>query len=581
MREVPSDLHTPRHAGIAGSRRLVALVVLVAMIVLGLPPQARAAQVSEDIRFTASDGVSLDVTISGEAPLTARPVVVEFSPYGRGSRTLDPGPDYNFLLVQMRGTGDSDGSFDAIGPRTQKDVQEVLRWACEQEWSNGDLGLNGFSASAIAVYNSLHLDLPCVRGAVLKSGTFELYRDLIYPGGINNLVPAVVVLSLIGGIALAQSGERLERDPASSIDVARGQLETALAGREHNTLDSHWQERGFRGDVNDLPILMINGFFDVESRGAFQAFQELRDDGAHLMVIGAHDGFPTGTDGGLGASRRWLDRYVRGVPNDIEDEPDVQLWLADGSYEAWLDGDVVRIDGNDWPIPGTHWNSLFLNPDSSGSSRSLTDGSLTLDPPAAEATHLYPAVPSLPSSSDPPNTATVFPFLTDMALVEPLGLSYTTEPFATDVLSAGPASLELRLASTSPETGIWVVLSDVAPDGTAQPVASGRLLNSFPDIDEERSLRDPETGDIVQPYGVYDPKSPAAIGTERLYRIELWPIGNRFKAGHRLRLHVLGTSAVSTLGLPAANAVTVGGENPSRLLFPVLPTSDLEDALPS
>ena len=45
---------------------------------------------------------------------------------------------------------------------------------------------------------------------------------------------------------------------------------------------------------------MVNGFFDVESRGAFQGYQELRDDGAHLVVIGAHDGAPAGTDAGYG-----------------------------------------------------------------------------------------------------------------------------------------------------------------------------------------------------------------------------------------------------------------------------------------
>src|SRR3954447_8270383 len=156
----------------------LALALVAAMLVAVAP--AQAAQVSESPRFTASDGISLQTTISGEGPLAPRPVIVEFSPYGRGSGTLDPGPAYNSLLVQIRGTGDSDGRFDALGPRTQADVAELLRWACDQPWSDGRLGLNGFSASAITIYNSLHRSLPCVRAAVLKSGTFDLYRDLIW-----------------------------------------------------------------------------------------------------------------------------------------------------------------------------------------------------------------------------------------------------------------------------------------------------------------------------------------------------------------------------------------------------------------
>src|SRR5436305_3354657 len=182
---------------------------------LAATSSAQAAQISQNVRFTASDGVSLQTTVSGEAPLLPRPTVVEFSPYGRNSGTLDPGPAFNFLLVQIRGTGDSDGTFDALGPRTQQDVQEILGWACHQPWSDGNLALNGFSASAITVYNSLHLALPCVRAAVLKSGTWELYRDLLWPGGVSNAAVGVGVLGLIGAPATEQGFDRLQRAPAS------------------------------------------------------------------------------------------------------------------------------------------------------------------------------------------------------------------------------------------------------------------------------------------------------------------------------------------------------------------------------
>jgi uncharacterized protein len=328
---------------------------------------------------------------------------------------------------------------------------------------------------------------------------------------------------------------------------------------------------------------MIDGFFDVESRGAFQAYQELRGDGAHLIVIGAHDGAPAGTDGGVGEAGAWFDHYIRGAPNGVEQHPRVQLWLADGDREDQLAGRFVRYDGTDWPIPGTSWAPLALDPAPSGTARSINDGSLDFAGAPTEVTRQrYPALPSLPTNTDPPNTAIIggmglnalanaFPPLTEMTLAEPLGLSYTTKPFVTDVLTAGPASLELRLSSTAPETGIWAVLSDVAPDGTPHPVASGRLLSSYPDTDPERSLRDPQSGDIVQPYGVFDHKTPAAPGQERLYGVEFWPIGNRFKQGHRLRLHILGTSAASLPGLPAINTVRVGGPDGSRLLLPILP----------
>src|SRR3954470_23847392 len=564
------------------ARGMQLIVVLAGTLVaLGAGRPAQAAQITQDIRFTASDGVSLQATVSGQAPLAARPVIVEFSPYGRDSGTFTPGPAYNFLLVQIRGTGDSDGRFDALGNRTQADVAEVLRWACDQPWSDGRLGLNGFSASAIMVYHSLHLALPCVRTAVLKSGTFELYRDLPWPGGIHNFAVGLGVLGLISAPAVAQGGDRLRRNPASTVDTAVGINQAGNDAFMHSTLDSWWLQRSFRGDVNHLPILMVDGFFDVESRGAFQAYQALRGDGAHLLVVGAHDLAPAGTDAGNGEMQAWFDHYVRAAANGVEAHPRVQLWLADGDREDDLAGKFVRYDGDDWPIPETRWEALHPAP----------DGTLGLVTPPQTAQQSYPAVPTWPGASDPPNTAILgpngvnamaqeFPALTEMTFAEPLGLSYTTAPFGEDVLSAGPASLELPLSSTAPETGIWAVISDVDADGHAHPMAAGRLLSSYPDIDPDRSLHDPQTGEIVQPYGRFDAKQPAAVGEQRGYRIEFWPIGNRFKQGHRLRLHVLGQSGASLPGAPAVDTIQVGGPDGARVLVPVLPGSDLRAALP-
>jgi uncharacterized protein len=114
------------------------------------------------------------------------------------------------------------------------------------------------------------------------------------------------------------------------------------------------------------------------------------------------------------------------------------------------------------------------------------------------------------------------------------------------------------------------VISDVWPDGSSHPVATGRLLSAYPNIDRGRSLMDSQ-GDVVQPYGDYSAASDAPPGLERTYQVELWPIGNRFKRGHRIRLVILGASAASKPSVPALNTVRLGGPSASRLLLPVLP----------
>jgi hypothetical protein len=424
----------------------------------------------------------------------------------------------------------------------------------------------------------------------MKSGTWELYRDLLWPGGVSNAIPGLGVLGLIGAPAAAQLPDRLQRAPQTTPGIAAGLVEAGVdGGVVHTTLDQWWRERGFRGDVNHLPILMIDGFFDVESRGAFQAYQGLKGDGAHLYVIGAHDGAPAGTDGGVGESRAWLDHYVRGIDNGVDQHPAVQLWMSDGSRESDLSGKFVRYDATDWPVPGTQWVPLALNPAKNGTANSLNDGSLSLTTPPTASTQSYPAVFTDPFNSDVPNTAiiggdgpnqiaSVFPPFTEMTLSEPVGLSYTTGPLSQPVLAAGPLDLDLHLSSTAPETAIWAVISDVSPDNIAHPLMVGRLSTNYPRIDRAKSLID-SAGDIVQPYGIYSQTSPAQVGKTRLYHVEFWPIGNRFETGHRIRLDIVGESAASKPNAPAVNTIALGGPHGSRLMFPVLPGSDLPAAL--
>jgi putative CocE/NonD family hydrolase len=580
---------------VSGSvRRAAALAVVVALLVVVRPvsdaraEEAPAPQVTQDLRVQMSDGVEVLVRLGGRGPLVdghlpARPVIAEFSPYGPGCCAEYGGPEFNYLQVHIRGTGDSNGSFDALGPRSQADLVEVMGWACDQPWSTGRLGLWGFSASAIIAYNSFHQQIPCLDTAVLGSGTHELYRDLLYPGGIPNGLPALGVYGLIGAPALSLMPDRMGRDPLSLVDLAEGFANTFVDYNLHPSLDDWWRERGMRGDVNEVPVLMIDGFFDVESRGAFEAFQELRGNGSHLYVVGAHDGVPVGSGGAGDATRRWFERHLLDRENGIDAEPTVQLWMADGDRAEMLAGDFVTTEGDDWPIPGTKWTALHLDAATSGTAGSLNDGSLALRPSPLPAQQPYVPIPSLPTATDPHTTSLlgVFngsPELTLMDGPERLGLSYTTPALAEDVVTAGPASLELVLTSTSPETDLYAVISDVWPDGTAHPMAVGRLRSSYPDLVPGRSRT--SGGEVIQPYNDLSQKRTVLPGTEHRYFVEFWPIGNRFQAGHRLRLHVIGASGFHETVPTGANLVRVGGpDGGSVLRVPVLPGSSLRRAL--
>jgi putative CocE/NonD family hydrolase len=565
------------------------LSIAIAVLALGTG-SASAAQVTQDISFTASDGVVLHAAIGGEGSLAKRPLIIEDSPYAPACCAAIAGPAYNYIQLQWRGTGRSGGKLTATGLRDQQDLSEFVSWACTQPWSDGRIGLYGFSASAIVVYNAMHLPLPCVKAAALMAGTVDLYRDLLYIGGVQNSAPGLYVLGAIFAPWLQNLGQRMAEQPQSIPDSIQGFATASPDVQTHQTEDAFWQDRTYKGNPANIPVLADTGFYDVESRGPFLAYRATRDVGSHLLVIGAHDGSPAGSGGPFPHYTRWFDHFVRGIDNGADREAPVSLYLSNGSREELLAGHTTHLEGTDWPLPDTKWTRLYLSPAASGTAKSINDGTLALAPDASAATQTYPFHPSNAFATDPHTTAAVaglgldqfatfFPQITRMDLAEPTSLTYTTAPLQAAVNAVGPASLDVFASSSAPETHLYAVIADVWLDGTAHPVAVGMLNTSFPGVDRGRSLIDPATGDLVQPYSDFSAKDSALPGTSREYHVELPPIGNHFATGHRIRLYVVGTSGYQQPAAPGANTLSIGGITPSRLILPSAQSADIAAAL--
>ncbi|HUC38155.1 MAG TPA: CocE/NonD family hydrolase [Acidimicrobiales bacterium] len=539
---------------------------------------------TQSLSFTADDGVVLHASVGSFGSLARRPLIVEDSPYAPDASTLDwSGNAYNYVELQWRGTGLSGGSLDSTGSRDQQDLSEFLGWACRQSWSDGDIGLYGFSASSIVVYNAMHLPLPCVKAAALMSGTVDLYRDLLYIGGI----PSPVVGSAVEGLILEPWIENLlgrtETEPATTPGSVGGLALAPAQVGANMTEDSFWEDRTFKGDPNHIPVLADNGFYDVEEAGAFGGFLDTKADGSHLIVMGAHDGFSAGTPGPFPYYTEWFDHYLRYVDNGVQDQPVVQADLSNGSREQFLDDKVTEVTGAGWPLPQTRWTDLYLSPAKSGSVDSINDGTLAFSAEKAGALQSYPFVPSEATETDVHSVAAVagdgidqasavMPPLTNMDLSGATSLTYTTPPLKEAVNAVGPVGLDLYASSSAPLTDLVAVVADVWPDGTAYPVATGWLRSSYPQVDLSKSLVD-SAGDIVDPYNVFSSQSPAFPGAMRQYHIEVLPIGNHFAAGHRIRLYILGSPADMQGSPPGLDTLSIGGMTLSRLIFPTVGTS--------
>lgn len=571
-----------------GARRyslpVVGVLLSVALIATGGPTALPSASstpslVTQSLKFAASDGTVLQASVAGFGNLDPRPLIVEDSPYAPDVSTLSwVGTQFNLVELQWRGTGLSGGSLDAAGTQDQTDLSQFLGWACTQPWSNGSIGLYGFSASAIVVYNAMHLALPCVKAAALMAGSTDLYSDLLNIGGIPNIAAGLFVEAAIGAQTLANGFTRLSQEPSTIPAAALGYVSSGLQVVSNPTDDAFWQERSFHGDLSQIPILADTSFYDVEPAGPFAAFNATKQFGSHLLVYGAHDGFPAGLPGPFPQYQNWFAHYLVGEPLSSDNQPVVSAYLSNGSRAQFLAGNVTHLTGTTWPLDGTNWTDLYLSGAHDSSVTSLNNGSLSTQL-AGAATQLYPFVPSEPTETDLHNTSVVdteldsigqaLPELNDMALSNFTSLTYTSPPLTQPFTMVGPGALDIKLSSLEPATDIYAVVADVAPDGTAYPIATGALRTSFPNILPSCSLTDAQ-GDVVDPCNDYSKMSSAAPTTPKTYQVELLPMGNVFAAGSRIRLYVLGTPLDQVPSPPGVNSVTLGGAHGSRLILPGL-----------
>lgn len=540
---------------------------------------ATPALATQSLSFTASDGTVLHASVAGFGNLEPRPLIVEDSPYAPAASTLSwIGSQFNLVELQWRGTGLSGGSLDSSGAEDQTDLSQFLGWACTQPWSDGSIGLYGFSASAVVVYNTMHLALPCVKTAALMAGTTDLYRDLLNIGGIPNIAAGVFVETAIGAETLANGLTRLRQEPSTIPAAAMGYVSSGLHVLTNQTEDAFWQQRTFQGDLDQIPILADTSFYDVEPDGPFAAFNATKQYGSHLLVYGAHDGFPAGLPGPFSQYQNWFAHYLLGQPLSADNGPVVSAYLGNGSRAQFLAGNVTHLTGTTWPLDGTGWTDLYLSGAHDSSVTSLNDGSLSIQPAATASQH-YPFLPSEVTETDLHNTALVdseldsigqaLPELNDMALSDLSSLTFTSPPLTKPFTMVGPGALDVTLSSSEPVTDVYAVVADVAPDGSAYPVATGALRTSFPNTLPSCSLSDAQ-GQVTDPCNDYSKMSIAAPGTARAYQVELLPAGNVFSAGSRIRLYLLGTPLDQMPSTPGINTVTLGGASGSELVLPGL-----------
>ena len=201
----------------------------------------------------------------------------------------------------------------------------------------------------------------------------DAYRDMVFPGGQNNVGFIPFWLALVSGSALIPPPYALSGNPD---DLARG-LELlashalAFPGFDANfELDAMAGEGAYDGprwktsspievvDKITVPTFIVGGLHDIFQRGEPLLYERLKNRVPTRLLIGpwthttVGEGLPAdGVPAIDQIALRWLDNYLKGIDTDVQAIPKVtQYTFGDARYETQPD----------WPDPSLAPSRRYL-----------------------------------------------------------------------------------------------------------------------------------------------------------------------------------------------------------------------------
>jgi putative CocE/NonD family hydrolase len=584
------------------------VAALLGAVVIAAPAQAWEPEPASygvgeqhNVPVRMADGTVLRVDVyvptdsAGKPASGPFPVVMTQSPYGKdaglGAAGMPGTGEFAYLVqrgyidvvADVRGAGDSHGSWGLLDPIQAQDGVELVRWAAKLPNSSGKVGLYGSSylgvdqlltASRVGRRSPLKAIFPVIAAN-------DIYRDTAYFGGVPGLEFDAVFLGLTAALhatnPIVETGRATNPDPADTAQVvaehagglvsyhAASLLDTELNGEQRYD-EAYWQARNPRTILkkvvaNGIPAFLVGGWFDLFQRGEPLNFSGLQNAWAkrpvsapmttrqrltsrYQLLMGPWYHVTAGD--GIDMARlhlQWFDRWLKGIDTGItHTKTPLHLFqLGDGTYR-----EAAR-----YPFPQAGPTAFYLG----------AGNTLTADRPKA-ASGADPIVfTGATSPCDRQSdqwgaggaalaTGDKNPCASDDRTLQagPGALTYTTPPFAADQVLAGPIAATLFAASTRPDTYFEATLEDIDPSGASSSLTAGGLLGSFRALDSRQTWR-AAGGNPILPYHPYTRASVTPVPTDKVTRfdVEVFPTFARIAKGHSLRL-TLTTSDTPHLG---------------------------------
>ncbi|MDN4161787.1 CocE/NonD family hydrolase [Nocardioides sp. SOB72] len=486
-----------------------------------------------DLAIPMSDGTVLrgDLELpAGKDGTAARgrfPVLVTISAYNKsvvGSLGEDePGylvrRGYASLNVDARGTGSSEGTWDAFGEREQLDGKEVVEWAAARArpWSNGRIGMRGPSYMGINQLFTAALHPRGLRAIFPQVPAGDVYRDVVASGGQVDVGFIPLWMGLVTTTGVIPPAVTAT-DPASGLKALLSHVFGAATFTAPLLLDAvlggdaahdgpFYRTRSPLEVIDevDVPTFLLGGQQDLFQRGTPLLFEALQERGVPTrLVVGPwnHLEGSMGTDldqvghGTLSQLQlRWFDRWLRGAKG-------TRLGRI-APVNVYENGSGTWRTQREWIDRDARARSYRL----SGSATTAVRPGVLTTGAAKDGTAVVPPVPvsglcsrsaSQWTAGIPASVAGGLPCFQDNALNDRSGIVYETAPLTKPVRFSGPVNA--RLFASTPTGGgmLSVSISDVAPSGKVTRLSGGWQLIAQRALDRKRTRY--LDGEVLQPY---------------------------------------------------------------------------------
>ena len=316
----------------------------------------------------------------------SHPVVLIRTPYGK-KLLKEYGEFYSrqgyvTAIQDVRGKYDSQGDWT---PYTTEGIDgyDVIEWLAGQKWSNGKVGMVGGSYSgsaqlAAAIENPPHLVtiIPNITPATpyyntpFENGVFTLGSDIRWADIVVNDISGLEMNTKFREVFQKNWFEELNHLPVIDLDkkIMNKEVDFWRTWIHSKPGARYYSEIDYLGNMQNIkiPVFLQSGWFDVANRGTKMIYNKLIETGNEnvKLIIGpwVHSdrsstqlgpmylGEAAGIDL-FALYTKWFDYWLKGIDNDILNDPKVQLFNIGPNH--WVYGDQ-------YPVKSSEETRLYL-----------------------------------------------------------------------------------------------------------------------------------------------------------------------------------------------------------------------------